>query len=77
MNPTDKELEIARRYLSGEYTEVQMNYLAHQCGSDRERMDRIIEKISTEMPLATAAKFILGCMVLHFLACTVYSLIAL
>jgi sensor histidine kinase regulating citrate/malate metabolism len=77
MESTEREREIAVRYLQGEYTEVQMNYLAHQCGSDRERMDRILEKISTEMPLATAAKFILLCMVLHFLACTAYSLVVL
>ena len=77
MEPTEREREIALRYLHGEYTEVQMNYLAHQCGSDRERMDRILEKISTEMPLATVAKFILGCIFLHFIACTVYSLVAL
>jgi hypothetical protein len=76
MTATEKERDLAIRYLRGEYTEVQMNYLAHQCGSDRERMDRILEKISTEMPLATAAKFILLCMMLHFVACTVYSLMA-
>jgi hypothetical protein len=76
MTPTEKEREIALRYISGEYTEVQMNYLAHQCGSDRERMDEILDKISTEMPLAAAAKFILLCMFLHFVACTAYSLMA-
>jgi hypothetical protein len=77
MEATDREREIAVRYLRGEYTEVQMNYLAHQCGSDRERMDAILEKISTEMPLANAAKFILMCMLLNFAACTVYSFFAL
>lgn len=77
MDATEKEKEIALKYLRGEYTEVQMNYLAHQCGSDRERMDLILEKISAEMPLATASKFILLCMLLHFMACTAYSLIVL
>ena len=77
MDTTEREREIAIRYLRGEYTEVQMNYLAHQCGSNRERMDVILEKISTEMPLATAAKFILCCMMLHFMACAAYSLIVL
>jgi hypothetical protein len=76
MAATEKERDLAIRYLRGEYTEVQMNYLAHQCGSDRERMDEILDKISTEMPLATAAKFILLCMLLHFVACTVCSLMA-
>lgn len=77
MEPTEREREIALRYLGGEYTEVQMNYLAHQCGSDRERMDVILDEISTEMPLATASRFILGCIFLCFLACTVFSLFAI
>lgn len=77
IDPTEKETDLARKYLRGEYTEVQFNYLAHQCGSDRERMDRIVEKISCEAPLSMAAKFILICMIGHFLACAVYSLLCL
>lgn len=75
MECTDKEKSLAAAYLRGEYTEVQLNYLAHQCGSNRERMERILEKMSSETPLAQAAKFILICIFVHFLACTVYSLL--
>lgn len=77
MEPTEREREIALRYLGGECTEVQMNYLAHQCGSDRERMDVILDEISTEMPLAKASRIVLGYIFLCFLACTVYSFVAL
>lgn len=76
MEPTEKERELAHRYIRGEYTEVQFNYLAHQCGSNRERMERIVGDMSATMPLATAVKFILLCMMLNFLACTLYSLAA-
>lgn len=76
MEPTEREAELACGYLKGEYTEVQLNYLAHQCGSTRERMERIVEEMSTKMPLTTAVKFILFCMLVHFLACTVYSLVS-
>lgn len=76
MEPTEREIELADRYLRGECTEVQLNYLAHQCGSDRERMERIIDSMSTRNPLASAAKFILLCIVIHFWSCAVYSLVS-
>lgn len=74
MNATEKELEIAQRYLRGEYTDVQFNYLTHQCGSNADRMDKIVDELATKMPLATAIKFMLLCMLMHVFACTVYSL---
>lgn len=75
MHPTEKELDLARGYLRGDYTEVQFNYLAHQHGSDKQRMNSILEKMSSQMPLATAAKFILICIALNFLVCTIYSIV--
>jgi hypothetical protein len=75
MEPTEREAELACGYLRGEYTEVQLNYLAHQCGSTRERMETILDSMSTRMPLANAVKFVLLCIFVHFLACTVYSLV--
>lgn len=75
MEATEKELEIAQKYIRGEYTEVQFNYLAHQCGSNKDRMEKIIDELGTRMPLVTAVKFILLCMFMHVLACTAYSLI--
>lgn len=76
MKPTERERELAIGYIRGEYTEVQFNYLAHQCGSDRERMEKIVEDLSTAMPLATAAKFVLLCILAHFVACTAYSIVS-
>lgn len=77
MEPTEREREIALRYLGGEYTEVQMNYLAHQCGSDMGRMDVILDEISTEMPLAAASRIVLGYIFLCFLACSACSLFSI
>lgn len=74
MEATDRELEIAENYLRGEYTEVQFNYLVHQCGSTKERMDSILEEVSTRTPIVNAAKFLLVCIAIHFLICTAYSL---
>lgn len=73
MEATEREKEIASRYLTGEYTEVQFNYLLHQCGSTKERMERIIEQASFQVPLANAAKFILACLLVHFIFCLAYS----
>lgn len=74
MEATDAEADIAKRYLDGELTEVQFNYLVHNCGSTKERMECILEEMSAMLPLATAAKFLALCMMIHFAACVVYSL---
>lgn len=74
MEYTEREAELACGYLKGEYTDVQLNYLAHQCGSTRERMEEILEEMAAIMPLATAAKFILICIFSHFVFCTVIAL---
>jgi len=74
MDATENEMDIAMRYMNGEYTEVQFNYLVHTSGSDAERMDRILEKLSYQTPLANACKFIVLCMFAHFAFCLVYSL---
>lgn len=74
MDATEKETEIARKYLAGELTEVQMNYLAHQCGSTMERIEAIAENMATMTPIVRATKLMLFCIMFHFMACTLYAI---
>lgn len=71
---TDEEMELAREYLRGHYTEVQLNYLAHSCGSDRNRMESLLEKMSYQDPMIVASKVLIGMMMFHFLACAIYAM---
>ena len=71
---TEKEIEIAKSHLSGRYNEVQFNYVLVQNGLDKHRMEGLLEKISRNEPLVAAAKVVLGMMMFHFLACTVYAI---
>jgi len=75
MNPTPREQEIARRYLYGECSELQLNYLVHTEKLDRSRIEGLIEHACYRTPLATAAKFLLTCVFAHFLVCLAYALI--
>lgn len=77
MEATEEETELASRYLRGEYNEVQFNYMTHQCGSSRDRMEEILEMISFRTPLLNAARFILICMLVHFLFCLAHSFASL
>jgi hypothetical protein len=71
---TDDEKELARQYLSGRYTEVQFNYVVVQSGLNKHRMEELLEKISRNEPMAVAAKVVVGMMMFHFLACTIYAI---
>lgn len=58
MEFTDKEAEIASRYMAGEYTEVQLNWILHENKMDRERLDAISDWMAYAHPAARAVKFL-------------------
>jgi SOS response regulatory protein OraA/RecX len=72
---TEEEIEIAKEHLAGRYNEVQLNYVLAQRGIDKYRMESLLEKISRNDPMAVAAKVLVGMMMFHFLACTVYAIV--
>jgi hypothetical protein len=74
MQTSEKELEIARKYMSNEYTEVQFNYLLVQNKIDRIRMESIIENLSYQEPMAIVAKLMIAYIMTHFAFCVAYSL---
>ena len=74
MDTSEKELELARRYLKQEYTEVQFNYILVQNGIDKKRMESILERLSYQEPMAIVAKIMLFYILIHFGLCLAYSI---
>ena len=56
IDASEKELQLAKKYLGREYTEVQFNYLLVQNGIDKKRMESILEYMSYSEPMVVAAK---------------------
>lgn len=76
MEISEKELELARKYLGREYTEVQFNYLLVQNEIDKKRMDSILEYLSYREPMAIVVKLMLIYIMIHFGFCLAYSIAA-
>jgi hypothetical protein len=73
MDYTDDEIELAHKHLNGECSEVQFNYLVVQNGMDKKKMQELLARLGTHDPLATASKFLIFCMMLHFAMCFTYA----
>lgn len=76
MNISEKELELARKYLGQECTEVQFNYLLVQNGIDKKRMESVLEYLSYQEPMAIVVKLMLLYIMIHFGFCLAYSIAA-
>lgn len=76
MEISEKEMELARKYLGREYTEVQFNYLLVQNGIDKKRMESLLEHLSYQEPMVIAAKLMLIYIMIHFGFCLAYSITA-
>jgi hypothetical protein len=73
---TEKELELARRYLDGDCNDVQFNYIMTTEKMDKDRMERLIEQISYNSPITSVAKMMLIYIMMHFVFCLLYSLVS-
>jgi hypothetical protein len=71
---TEKELELAKRYLEGDCNDIQFNYIVSTEKLDRNRIERLMEQINYNGPMVAAAKMMLLYIMLHFVFCFVYSL---
>ena len=71
---TEKELELAKKYLDGDCNDIQFNYIITTEKLDRNRIERLMEQINYNGPMAAVAKMMLLYIMLHFIFCFVYSL---
>jgi hypothetical protein len=72
-NFTDLEIELAKKYISGDYTDVQFNYWIIQNNFNKKRMKRLVDMIKTTEPFYVFCKLLLIFMFFHFLFCFLYS----
>jgi len=71
---TEKEIDLARRYMDGDCNEIQLNYLINTQNLDRSRIEELVSRMSYAEPMALAAKTVLAMMIVHFVLCLAYSL---
>jgi len=74
MHYTEKEIELARRYMNGDCNDLQLNYIIATEHMDRDRMEELVDRLSYKEPMENAAKFALACMMVHLTACVVLSI---
>lgn len=72
---SQKEIELAEKYLSGEYSDNQFNYWICLNNLDKNKMIKLVEYLRNFGPMILAAKLIIGFMIVHFVACLIYSII--
>ena len=72
MQYTDKEIDLAKKYLIGEYTDVQFNYLMYQNNIDKNKMNNLINYLESISPIATMCKLLLALLFFHFISCFFY-----
>lgn len=77
MRPSEKEMELARKYRNREFTEVQFNYLLVQNGIEKSKMEALLESLAYHEPMTMVAKMILIYMMVHFASCLFYSFLML
>ena len=67
MEYTNKEIELAHKYVTGEYTETQFNYWVSQNNLDKEKMHELIEYLQSVKPVFLIAKMLLIVFILYML----------
>lgn len=67
------EISLAKKYIAGEYTDVQFNYLIVQNKLNKKKMRRLVEYVKTTEPFYVACKLMIGFMLIHFLVCFAFS----
>lgn len=72
---SEKEIELAQKYASGEYTDNQFNYWICQNKFDKNKMLQLSEYLKNYTPMIVATKLLIGFMLFHFTACFLYSII--
>jgi len=69
MEYTDKELDLAYKFSTGEYTETQFNYLIFHNNFDKEKMYNLVEYLQSVKPVFMVARLLLLFLFFYVLAC--------
>jgi hypothetical protein len=77
MNHNQKEIDLAKRYISGDFTDVQFNYLIVQNKLNKRKMRKLVNYVKTTEPFYVFCKLMIGFLIFHFLSCFLYSVFIL
>jgi hypothetical protein len=69
MTYTEKEYELAMRYVNGDINDVQLNYLAVQGKTTEKRVREIAEYVNFVSPFLIASGLILAFLAFHLVFC--------
>jgi hypothetical protein len=69
MTYTEKEFELAMRYVNGDINDVQLNYLAVQSKTTEERVREIAEYVNFVSPFLVASGLVLAFLFFHLIFC--------
>lgn len=69
------EIDLVKKYLEGQYTEVQLNYWIVQNNFDKQKIENLIQYIKITQPFLLASKLIVGFMLFNFILSLIISII--
>lgn len=73
MDYSQNEMDLAKRYIRGDLTEVQLNYLAFQNGLNKRKIRRLVRYVQSTEPFFIVVKLLIAFMMFHFFTCLLYS----
>jgi len=73
MKYSEKELELAKKYVNGDYNEIQLNYIISTNNLNKKNVDLLISFCRTYAPFATFCWVVVLFYIFHLVFCFMYS----
>lgn len=70
-----EKIDLVKRYLSGDYNEIQLNYWIVKNNFDRKEINKLIEYTRSAEPFVFLCKILIIYILFHFAFCFFYSII--
>lgn len=70
-----EKIDLVKRYLSGDYNDIQLNYWIVQNNFDKKEIRRLIEYTKSTEPFVFLCKLIMIYILFNFIFCFFYSII--
>jgi hypothetical protein len=67
MKQIETEISLAKKYLNGDYTDVQLNYWVVQNKFDKQRIENLIDCLRMAEPFLVATKLIIAFILINYL----------
>jgi len=67
MKQIETEMSLAKKYLNGDYTDVQLNYWVVQNKFDKQKIENLIDCLRMAEPFLVATKLIIAFILINYL----------